>query len=293
MNEPRAWHLATLLEDGRVLVAGDFECEPPEQGGECGGTDTAELYDPATDSFTPVGRMTASIGGMSVPGGGVQRPTAMTLPDGQVLVVGPWAEPQLDLFDPRSTTFTRVPSGCAGNAIMLPDGRVLVGCDRGPVFDPAIGRVVAMIDDDSLSKAGTTLTDGRIVLSDRMGGMPLLFDPDQEPDTPVWSNLETLLREKVDGALSIQTTTLLPDGRMLVFARRSGPDRPLERGLTTVFDPRLPTFTNVASPAGRFAPTATLLQDGRVLFVGKPDRSPDRTDPEPPAAELLDLGLPR
>ena len=36
-----------------------------------------------------------------------------------------------------------------------------------------------------------------------------------------------------------------------------------------------------------------MLLDGRILFVGKPIRSPDRTDPQPVVAELLDLGLQR
>jgi hypothetical protein len=57
-------------------------------------------------------------------------------------------------------------------------------------------------------------------------------------------------------------------------------------------DPPFATFKEVASPASRYALTATLLEDGRILVLGKPDRSRDRTDPEPPAAELLDLGLP-
>jgi hypothetical protein len=82
----------------------------------------------------------------------------------------------------------------------------------------------------------------------------------------------------------------MPDGRILVFARNPDSQHPLLRGFAAIFDPRLVTFTEVASPAGRFAPTATLLPGGRILFVGKPDRSPDRTDPEPPAAEMLDLG---
>jgi hypothetical protein len=67
----------------------------------------------------------------------------------------------------------------------------------------------------------------------------------------------------------------------------------LQLGLALVFGPELLTFTEVASPADRHANSATMLQDGRILFVGKPVRSPDRTDPEPSVAEILDLGLPR
>src|SRR5262249_36345323 len=43
MTTPRAWHTATLLNNGKVLIAG--------------GDSTAELYDPLTGSFTATGSM--------------------------------------------------------------------------------------------------------------------------------------------------------------------------------------------------------------------------------------------
>lgn len=48
MNAKRTWHQATLLDDGRVLVAGGFD-----------GTylSSSEIYDPATDTFTLTGNM--------------------------------------------------------------------------------------------------------------------------------------------------------------------------------------------------------------------------------------------
>ena len=290
LNQPRARHMATLLDDGRVLVAGGGAFQPSEAGGEYVQSDSAELYDPATGLFTPAGRMAVGRSASFGPGGAVQRPSVMRLPGGRELFTGAWTEPTIDVFDPLTNTFTGIRSGCAGNGVMLPDGRVLLGCERGPIFDPAIGRLVGVANPRVLRQAGTTLADGRIVLSDALGNEPLVFDPGQPPDNPAWANLDVLLRETVEGGLSIQTTTVLPDGRILVFARNPYDRHPLLRGFAAIFDPSDATFTEVASPAGRFAATATLLPDGRVLFVGKPDRSPDRTDPEPPAAELLDLG---
>ena len=58
MGMPRAGHTATLLPDGKVLIVGGFSSVTG--GGYDGGTDTAELYDPDTGTFTRTGRMTAA-----------------------------------------------------------------------------------------------------------------------------------------------------------------------------------------------------------------------------------------
>src|SRR5215831_9546132 len=65
MNVPRYSHTATLLMNGKVLIAG-------------GAGKSAELYDPATGTFIPTGDMTWPQGGN----------TATLLPDGKVLIVG-------------------------------------------------------------------------------------------------------------------------------------------------------------------------------------------------------------
>ena len=69
MSRARGASTATLLRDGRVLVA----------GGHSGGSQaSAELYDPVTGSWTATGEMI----------GARQFHTATLLPDGDVLVAG-------------------------------------------------------------------------------------------------------------------------------------------------------------------------------------------------------------
>lgn len=49
MTKKRAYHTATLLNDGRVLITGGIVYDATASP-----TNTAEIYDPATESFTPV-----------------------------------------------------------------------------------------------------------------------------------------------------------------------------------------------------------------------------------------------
>ena len=68
MKYARAFHTASVLTDGKVLVA----------GGEGDGDLTAELYDPSTGNWTSTGNMTY----------GRHLHTASVLTNGKVLVTG-------------------------------------------------------------------------------------------------------------------------------------------------------------------------------------------------------------
>src|SRR5262249_23734757 len=115
MTMTRSEHTATLLPDGRVLIA----------GGEPGlALSTAELYDPSSRTFTRTGDLVAPAAWH----------TASLLDNGKVLIAGP--KPQL--FDPATGMFSATgeyapvastPSGEAGlvgPATLLFNGKVLM-----------------------------------------------------------------------------------------------------------------------------------------------------------------------
>jgi hypothetical protein len=143
MAVPRVSHTATLLADGRVLIA----------GGTTDGTTSlasAELFNPKTGTFSAAGLMTA----------GRTFHEATLLADGRVLLTagdpdgwvygGPFLD-TAEIYDPRAGTFT--PTGpladklTSQSATLLPDGRVLIagGYDRytdvatAELFDPHAG----------------------------------------------------------------------------------------------------------------------------------------------------------
>ena len=146
MASPRFFHTATLLPDGRVLIAG---------GVVAGGVhlDSAELYDPVTNTFSPApSPMTVAREGH----------TATLLPSGKVLIAGGLDASganvaAAELYDPAAVapaaSFTAtgalVTPRWTHTAVLLPSGQVLVvggsSSDQGPdlqhaeLYDPASG----------------------------------------------------------------------------------------------------------------------------------------------------------
>src|SRR5262249_37090473 len=159
-------------------------------------------------------------------------------------------------------------TACQANSVVLPDGRFLLGCGPGYLFDPTSGQVQPLEATAERQRLGTRLADGRLLYTDATGNAPLVFVPagyvpgEQLPwVTTGGGALNDLIQARYGGSTS-QALTPLPDGRTLVLATRPNEtNHPLQLGLALVFDPALVTFTQVTSPTGRFANTATLLQD--------------------------------
>jgi Kelch motif len=103
MTIGRRGHTATLLSNGRVLMAGAGEVF---QGGRI--VDTAELYNPETKSFEPTGNMHSSR----------TDHTATLTPEGNVLIAGGFYQnpPGMmtdhvrtsELYDPQTGTFSLI-----------------------------------------------------------------------------------------------------------------------------------------------------------------------------------------
>ena len=123
MLTQRIWHTATLLLNGKVLVAGGYNYS-------FGYLASAELFDPATGTWT-------ATGDMSTPR---QSNTATLLPNGKVLVAGGYAPyntlASCELYDPATGTWSATGDmGTARNmhtATRLPNGKVLVAGGVGP-----------------------------------------------------------------------------------------------------------------------------------------------------------------
>lgn len=127
---PRAYHTATLLPDGKVLVLGGVD-----QNGTV--LRSAELFDPSTQSFAPLGDA-----------GLMPRAhhTATVLMDGTVLVAGGFSErgitlPQAELWDPgtrqaRPFSAQLVVPRADHTAVVLPSEPVLLSGGRDGAGKP-------------------------------------------------------------------------------------------------------------------------------------------------------------
>ena len=259
MTTARAGHTATLLLDGRVLIV----------GGDA--TGTAELYDPATRTFTPAGNGTTGHGG-----------TATLLADGRVLIAG---GNKSELYDPSTGTFgptgkmVDAQSGFA--ATLLMNGQVLItGGNLGrtdccviianaELYDPSTGAFTltgpyaATLGNNSEGFASTSslLADGRVLFA---------TEPAAEIYDPV-TNTFSLTGAMVccDGLPYIagRTATLLTNGKVLLTG---GEQEDLGRfSDAELYDPATGKFTATGSMAfARSQHTATLLPGGTVIVTG-------------------------
>lgn len=281
MGTVRAYHTATLLHDGTVLVTGgDDGSVPAGAPTGPGKLASAERYDPAMGRWLPAAPM-------PVPH---THHTAVLLPDGRVFVVGDYNTldaTAAELYDSIANRWwLAAPSpakyGTAG-AALLPNGQVLVVACDPQRYDPATDRYIPTGRPMTASvctsgSAVTPLADGRVLVTGgpyRGGGYNSAVIYDSTTDQ--WTRVAVM-----HGGRAFHTATLLPDGQVLVVG---GADLPGTLATAERYDPANDRWTSAAPlPIARSGQTATLLPDGRVLVVGGVG---DRGDTRPAMTAVL------
>ncbi|MGH9181274.1 MAG: kelch repeat-containing protein, partial [Acidimicrobiales bacterium] len=232
MGVERFGHTATRLPDGRVLVAGGFTGNVDTNAQP--NLNTAEIYNPATGTWTPTGDM------------GIRRAlhSAIVLRTGKVLAMGgrtcnvapPAAcdftqtTATAELYDPATGTWT--PTGSMSVAhhttgmTLLADGRAFVpaGFPTGvagfiaETYDPVSGtwRVVAPLLVDRARAGATPLPGGRVLAA---GAFPSTDTAEiYDPATDSWTPTSRMLSHGRNNG----TFTALASGQVLVAGGGSG-----------------------------------------------------------------------
>ncbi len=274
-------HTATLLADGKVLIAGGETFHEAR---------SAELYDPKTGTFAPTGSMVT----------GHVLGTATLLLDGRVLFVGGWdldngsdwnpwngsnriVSASAELYDPKTGTFALTGSPAQARyyhtATRLLDGRVLIaggalGANDNPdatatataeTYDPGTGKFApaGSMTTPRWSHSATLLKDGRVLMAGSWS------DSSAELYDPVKGSFSRT--ESMKNTPNIHMATLLRDGRVLIAG---GGDPGGSISLAEIYDPGTGKFSptgsminncNFIGPIGGQLASAPLLADGRVL----------------------------
>jgi len=276
MISARAGHTATLLADGRVLLAG--------------GTDgnkvlaSAELYDPKTCTFGATGSMTTPR----------IRHTATLLSDGRVLIAGGAdgngneISSSAELYDPSTGTFSSTGSMLVSRerytATLLADGRVLfAGGDlvhgstylsSAELYDENTRTFVTTgsMETAREGQTATLLADGRVLMAGGQSQHGYLGDLSTaelyDARTGAFSPTGSMTTFR-----SSHTATLLADGRVLIAGgERAQPGGADDLSSAELYDPKTAEFTATGSMpesiSGYPGYRPALLTDGRVLFAG-------------------------
>ena len=268
MTATRAYHTATLLPDGRVLIAGGYYFLA-DQGFTV--ASSAEIYDPARGAFI-------GTGGMATPRMGH---SATLLNDGRVLIAGGVFNGRViasaEIYDPLTGMFTPTGDMTIGRtghiATLLPDGKVFIAPgDDGPdyrtadIYDPVSGAFHAVNWHSSGSTAGSAslLPNGKVLftLQPPEGDFDSKLATVYDVSTAVFADTPPM-----EVASYWPSSTILSNGSVLLTGSNVG----CEEGSQGVefYDAAAAAFFSLANMlAARSGHTATLLEDGTVLVAG-------------------------
>ena len=267
----RYWHTQTLLQSGKVLVAGGLNVS------------SAELYEPTSNTWSAAGSLAAAR----------YWHTATLLPSGKVLIAGGRVSGQVygvsaELYDPVSNTWSRAGNLVTGreghSATLLPSGKVLVA--GGSIFVRHYAETVELYDaasntwsdaysGDSAKRwmhTATVLPSGKILVAG--GSTDLLVGPQTTVEAPVvgvtiydpvnnvWSSAGSLATARYS-----HTATLLPSGKVLIAGGRTSATG--YSNSSELFDPAGNNWSDAGILAtARGLHSATLLSSSKVLIAG-------------------------
>jgi hypothetical protein len=287
LGTARRFHTATLLNNGKVLIAGG-------EDNASNAFNTAELYDPGTGVFT------ATKGNLTVPRAGH---TATLLGNGMVLLTGGTsggsseaALSSAEVYNPATDMFTST----AGNmeaarashtATLLESGKVLIAggdviffngiqntgimsLNTAETFDPNTGMFTKTNGDMSVAReshTATLLSSGKVLLA---GGSDGALG-NQTPAATIYASADlfdpstgdfTAVTSMMAAERDLFTANLLGSGKVLLAG---GANTTTTLGTADLFDPTNSSFTgtgNLVTP--RYYHAATTLSDGTVLVNG-------------------------
>jgi hypothetical protein len=241
----RSGHSATLLRDGRVLVAGGTNAD--------GEPRTAELYDPRSERFERAGSSTE----------GRFASWLLPLSDDRVLFVGNTLSEAGEAV--RTDVWTALRKGVAAPAAAIEPSQSFAA------FVTTVGQ--------REGHSTTRLADGRLLIAggrdpggaEETSWSAIILDP----RTGATTRVGDMHAGRVNHA-----AVLLPDGRVLMAGGDTGSCPPVGAQCPTswltveVYDPASGTFATTPIRLGRLVPLhyqspeqAVVLADGRVLFV--------------------------
>jgi len=265
MSTGRTAHTATLLQSGKVLMAGGDACMFDQYYGDCP-LSSAEVYDAAVGTFT------ATTGNMSV----VRVfHTATLLPNGKVLVAG-GHDASADLYDPTSGTFAATGSMSVGRsshtATLLGNGKVLIAGGQNvsgelataELYDPSSGTFTptGTMAAARTSHTATPLASGKVLIAGGFNSAGDLATAElYDPATGNFTAANSMVSQR-----AFQVATLLSTGNVLVTG---GLANQVILSSAEIYDVVASSFTATGSMlTARDSHIAILLANGTVLVAG-------------------------
>ncbi|RMH04823.1 MAG: tandem-95 repeat protein [Nitrospirae bacterium] len=276
LNEARTFlATATLLPDGRVLLAGGQVGQDGSGLGISYAAATAELYDSATGAFLPTGSLLAARTGH----------TATVLPDGQVLIAGgvdgaSQYHATAERYDPSTGVFRQTGAMAVARgghiAVRLSTGKVLIAggyngtkfLNSAELYDPATGTFAptGSLNVARSNFSAVLLDSGMVLVVGGYGASSTMVLDSAELYDPVTETF-TLTGSLQTARAGFHLAVRLSTGKALV----AGGVGANGQGLASVelYDPESRTFSELESLiTGREHHSLTRLPNGQVLIVG-------------------------